>query len=297
MAGSIAVLVDNREFVRFCPLREGESGLINLTTMLPDQDRAYIEVYFVNGNLREHIHTFHASGIRTGDHKPQIVVSAHVRGGATLTLRVDGELVATEAFSIPAAMRRGRPGPWIAAAGVTVLLALLGWGILWITRGSGPVEPSGAAAAASGPGAVVEPEAEPLDDTALPADPPPLPDDRTLYFTPESADLIPETRARLDATAVAIAEWVAAGGDPARLTVTAIGHTALYDTKASRLELSRERAQAAAAYLESRLQELGSIGVGIETSGRGGNDPVTREIEAQWLNRRVEIAVHTGASE
>ncbi len=296
MAGSIAVLVDNREFVRFCPLREGESGLINLTTMLPDQDRAYIEVYFVNGNLREHIHTFHASEIRTGDRKPQIVVSARVRGSATVTLRVDGELVATEAFSIPAAMRRGRPGPWIAAAGVIVLLALLGWGIWWITWGSGPVGSSGAASAARDE-AVAAPEAEPQDDPAPPAEPPPLPDDRTLYFTPESADLIPETRAKLDATATAIAEWATTGGDPARLTVTAIGHTALYDTEASRLELSRERARATAARLEARLEELGIRGVRIETSGRGGRDPVTREIETQWLNRRVEIAVETGAGE
>ena len=100
-------------------------------------------------------------------------------------------------------------------------------------------------------GAVAAPEAEPQDDTAPPAAPPPLPDDRTLYFTPESADLIPETRAKLDATATAIAEWATAGGDPARLTVTAIGHTALYDTEASRLELSRERARATAARLEA----------------------------------------------
>lgn len=303
MAGWIAVLVDNREYVRFCPLGEGESGLINLTTMLPDQDRAYIEVYFTNGNLRERIHTFHASGIRAGGRRPQIVVSAHVRGSATITLRVDGELVATESFTIPAAMRRARLWPWVAAAAVIVLLALLGWGIWWVTWGTaGPGERRTDAARASD---VVDRASDvvdraaggdegELDDDAVRTDrasaaPPRLPGDGTLYFTPESARLILETREKLDDVAAAIAAWADAGGDPTELTVTTIGHTALYHTEASRLELSRERARAAAAYLEALLEELGIAGVGIETSGRGGRQPVTRATDAQWRNRRVEI--------
>lgn len=319
MSGWLAVLVDNREYVRFCPLREGESGLINLTTMLPDQDRAYIEVYFVNGNLHEQIHTFHASEIRTGERKPQIVVSAHVRGDAAVTLRIDGELVATERFAIPLAMRRARPGPWIAAAAGLILLAALGWGIWWVAGGAdaagradsqlaadrrAPDRPAAdsrdaepATRADSPQGAALSEEA-PSEQPA--ADRPPvLPattaDGRTLYFTPESARLILETRAKLDATTAAIAAWADAGGDPADLAVAAVGHTALYDTEASRLELSRERARAAAAYLEARLGEAGVRGVEIETTGRGGREPVTRETDAQWRNRRVEISVELAA--
>lgn len=350
MAGWIAVLVDNREYVRFCPLREGESGLINLTTMLPDQDRAYIEVYFVNGDLREQIHTFHASGIRTGDRRPQIVVSGHVRGDATVTLRVDGELVATESFPVPAAMRRARPGPWIAAAAALVLLAALGWGVWWLgwgadapraggvdlasggtapgagaagtpadagsaDGGSAQGEPDDAPRADGGTGTAPEPPAadaprgEPAvstgaaestgstDEPDPPALPPTLSDPTILYFTPESARLILETRQKLDAVAAAIARWEAEGGDPEEIAVAAVGHTALFDTEASRLELSRERARAAAGYLAERMNELDVSAVGLETSGRGGREPVTRDENAQWRNRRVEIRVEFGSGE
>lgn len=306
MAGWIAVLVDNREYVRFCPLREGESGLINLTTMLPDQDRAYIELYFVNGDLREQIHTFHASGIRTGDRRPQIVVSGHVRGDATVTLRVDGELVATESFAVPEAMRRARPGPWIAAAVGLLLLAALGWGVWWVAWGadaSGRAESDLAAGRSSARTDARAHEAAAGSDSPAEGEPanapPPLPataaDGGTLYFTPESARLILETRAKLDALAAQIGAWADEGGDPAALAVTAVGHTALYDTEASRLELSRERAHAAAAYLEARLDEVGVQGVVIETAGRGGREPVARGTDAQWRNRRVEISFETSA--
>ena len=309
MAGWIAVLVDNREYVRFCPLREGESGLINLTTMLPDQDRAYIEVYFVNGNLREQIHTFHASGIRTGDRRPQIVVSGHVRGDATVTLRVDGELVATESFPVPAAMRRARPGPWIAAAAALVLLAALGWGVWWLGWGADAPRADGGTGTAPEPPAADAPRGEPAVSTGVaestgstdepdpPALPPTLSDPPILYFTPESARLILETRQKLEAVAAAIARWEAEGGDPEELAVAAVGHTALFDTEASRLELSRERARAAAGYLAERLSELDVSAVGLETSGRGGREPVTRDENAQWRNRRVEIRVESGSGE
>ena len=315
MAGWIAVLVDNKELVRFVPLREGESGVLNLTTMLPDQAQAYVEIYFVRGALQEHVHTFHARGIRTGEPRPQIVVSGHVRGDATVTLRVDGELISTTTIPIQEEMQRPRTLPWIVAAAAVVIALAVGAGIWWAASGRAfgreadapptasreqPTrsrEQSGTADdqtdTVSEPADQGSSEPEGATGTSSPDPEPParIGLDLTLYFLPEQATLIPATRSELDATAEAINEWVAAGGDAARLTVELVGHTALYGTQASRLELSRERSRVAASYLRTELEERGITGVGLRSEGRGGREPVTRDESEEWRNRRVELTL------
>ncbi|MFW6289077.1 MAG: hypothetical protein ACOC2Q_04795, partial [Spirochaetota bacterium] len=135
MPGWVAVLVDNKELVRFARLREGARGALNLTTMLPDQDRASVEIHLVNGRDSTHIHTFHAEDIRGDGRRPEIVVSSHVRDRLNVALHVDGELVGSEEFTIPAAMSAFRPGPPIAILlGLLAVLAL-GWGVWWMFSG------------------------------------------------------------------------------------------------------------------------------------------------------------------
>ncbi|MFP4113125.1 MAG: OmpA family protein [Spirochaetota bacterium] len=346
MAGSLSVLVDNKELVPITRLREGESGVLNLTTMLPDQNQAYIEIYFKNGRRRGHIQTFHVNRLRHGKERPQIVVSAHIREQrATVTLRIDGELIATESYPIPAEMLSGRPWPWLAAAAAIALVAVIGWGAWslargeWSIAGSAPADSrAGNAADASGepaaetrdgpdtasapeqeaeparavapegdtepdtetdtepePSTTTESEARAQDGDEEPADAPPATRaEAIVYFEPESAVLRAATKEELNLVAAGIAQWIGAGGDPETVTIVAEGHTALYDTEASRLELSRERAAAVADYLSDALNERGIGRPEIETSGRGGQEPVTRTESEQWRNRRVELTITGG---
>jgi outer membrane protein OmpA-like peptidoglycan-associated protein len=318
VAGSIAVLVDNREIVRFCRLAEGSSGAINLTTMLPEQDRAYVEVYFVNGRLRQPVHTFRARSIRRGANRPRIVLSGHVRGDATVSLRVDGELVASESFAVPDAMRRHLVLPWLAGAAALALIAALGLGGWWLASGGGgsgvgaegvlrggdaargrtggvlPGEDATAGAAQASPDEDAtggDGEDLPGEDASAGAAPalPAVPG--LVYFEPESSLLLDATRRTLDEIAAGIATWVGEGGDPSALAIEATGHTALYDSEESRLELSRERARAVADYLRAALRDDGLAEVTFVTEGEGGRDPVTRSVADQWRNRRVEISV------
>jgi outer membrane protein OmpA-like peptidoglycan-associated protein len=337
--------------VPFIRLQEGESGVLNLTTMLPNQERAYVEVYFVHGPRRRRIHTFHANKIPVYDSRPQIVVSAHVRGDATVSLRIDGELIASETFPIPAEMRAARPWPWIAGIAALLLVAGLAIGVWWLSgsgwgtlarsdapAGTEPLtDPEAVAERSSdlskprttrseppttrqqdtGPTAEGGPQLEPeettppgdtdsgMDEGDAPGEAPterPAPgpgllaEETTVYFEPESAQLSPQTRERLTVIADMIADWIASGGAPSDVAVAAEGHTALYDTEQSRLELSRERARAVAEYLTAALAVADVTGVRITTIGRGGKEPITRSEPRQWRNRRVEIVV-TGEAE
>ncbi len=308
VSGWVAVLVDNKELVPFSRLREGASGSLNLTTMLPDQDRASVEVHLVNGSESARTHTFQTENLRREGRRPDIVISARVQGKLHVSLRVEGELVGSEAFAIPATMTAFRRGPLIAILLALLAVLGLGWGVWWAFSNIDAPAPRERVAEIvvledAGEARTVSPaEREPLVDppaaTAEPAPPaaePPATElEVTVLFEPERADLLPPATEALDRIAAALQRWESAGADPESMRVELVGHTALYGNERSRVALSDERARAAAGYLRERLRELGIADVEISVAGRGGREPVTRAEPEQWRNRRVEIDVTTG---
>lgn len=293
MAGWIAVLADNDRLVRIAPLRQGESGVVNLTTMLPSQERAYVEVYFARGRMREPAQTFYAENLRPGDPQPQIVVSAHVRGEVTVTLRVDGELVATNSIPIPAAMRIGRRRPVLLLALLFFIAAALAVGAWWVARGEGwpaahdgrPSTPVRSPAARELPGVQeTRDTAEALDVRA------------TVHFLPESAELLPEAVEEITAIADRIAAWVDGSGRAESLRIDVEGHTAEYGSEVSRMALSAARAEAVARHLRAEL-EAAELDIPVRTAGYGAARPVTQSRADEWRNRRARITVTGEAPE
>lgn len=280
MAGWIAVLADNDRLVRIAPLREGESGVANLTTVLPSQERAYVEVYFVRGGTREPVHTFYAEKLRQGDPQPRIVVSAHVRGEVTMTLRVDGELIATHSIPIPPVMRVRRR-PTLLLALLLFVAAALAFGAWWLTTRDGRRSPEARERPAVEEGRHI---AEALDTRA------------TVHFLPESAELLPEAVEQISAIADRIAGWVDDGGSAESLRIYIEGHTARYGDEASRAELSVARAETVANRLRA---ELGAAGVdtGIQTAGFGAERPIAESRTDEWRNRRARVMVTGHAPE
>ncbi len=105
----------------------------------------------------------------------------------------------------------------------------------------------------------------------------------TVYFLPESSVLLEPAK-----TALRQIYDRVAGTDA---FITAIeGHCALFDTEESREWLSEERAENVYAY----LRQLGApFSAPPEVRGVGGRKPVTRALDKQELNRRVEILIET----
>jgi outer membrane protein OmpA-like peptidoglycan-associated protein len=358
VAGYAAVLVDNRDLVRLVVLRERESGVLNLTTMLPNQDRALIHVYLVNGRNRILAHTFDARNLLRDGRRPEIVVSGHLREALHVTLRIDGEMIATTTIQLPQAITRWNPWPLVFRIAGLAAIALVGWGVWQLVSGvisggdrlvraagesmeevdslategasvqaeTGSPSTDTAAAAAERPAtdeAVAEPEASvqpeavapesasPVSQEALLAEPavpaeqppeesttqpvaPPAAEnvirtrtevqEYTVYFTPESAEIISSTAECLD--------QIADSHPDGQVEIVASGHTALYDSEASRQALSELRAQAVAEYLRRRFEENRSAAeVSYQLNGFGGTRPVTRDEADQWRNRRVEITL------
>ncbi len=301
MAGWIAVLADNDRLVRIAPLREGESGVVNLTTMLPSQERAYVEVYFVRDRTREPVHTFYADKLGQGDPQPQIVVSAHVRGEVTMTLRVDGELIAAHSTPIPPAMRVHRRSTLLLAL-LLLIAAALAFGAWWLATGDGwlttrdgrPSSEARSPAARSPevrPPAPTPPAARELPAVAASRDVADALDARaTVHFLPESAELLPEAVEEIATIADRIAGWIDGGGSAESLRIEVEGHTAHYGNEASRVELSIARAQAVADRLRAELDAEG-VDMRIQTAGYGAERPVTQSRTDEWRNRRVRITV------
>ncbi len=107
----------------------------------------------------------------------------------------------------------------------------------------------------------------------------------TVYFLPESPVLLEPAKNTLRRI------YDRAAGTDA--VITAIeGHCALFDTEESREWLSEERAENVYAY----LKQLGvPFSAPPEVRGAGGRKPVTRTLDKQELNRRVEILIETTA--
>lgn len=299
----MTVLVDNKDYVPISKLKEPESGELNLTTMMPDQDRATIELYLRGGRYLEPLHTFELTGLHGKPERPRIVVSAHVRGTLNVTLRVDGELIESKSFPVPEEVHRVNWAPWLWSAMITLLLAAVTIvGVLYLpdlmARDATEVGPS--TAEIEQPETrdeferTVEPKVAPeprgpVGTVAVDSVDPELPSnliEQPLYFEPESAGLLPETREQIDAIAAAIAEAA-----PESMQVRIVGHTALFGTQGARTELSLRRAQNVANALAERLERSGVAGVELLPEGLGGAEPVTRDGADQWRNRRVVLSL------
>ncbi len=292
MADWVAVLADKERLIRIAPLRDGESGVVNLTTMLPTQDRAYIEIFLVRGSLREPFHTFYAQKISRGDPRPRIVVSAHVRGEVTVTLRVNGELVASHSAPIRPATRAPRSATAFLLVPLLLLAAALAFGTWWLLTGNArpaaAVRPPAApppATTAQRPQLETEPR-EPVTPTPAEA----LRIRATVHFLPESAQLLPEAVDELETVADRIAGWLEDGGSAEALRIRVEGHTAMYGTEAARIELSLARAQRVADHLRAAL-ETAAPDTRIETAGFGAQRQVTASWADEWRNRRAQVTV------
>lgn len=115
--------------------------------------------------------------------------------------------------------------------------------------------------------------------TETPETPAPIDLEETVYFRPNSAELGPEALQVLRTLAETLAEHPEA-------VLEISGHCALYGTEEGREELSRERAESTEAFLRSRGWRPDSP---PRIRAMAGHEPVTRDSEAQHLNRRVEL--------
>lgn len=292
----VAVLVDHTRLATLLRLRPGASGRLNLTTILPHQARMRVELFIVSGRTRKPLHTFDVRRPDTDAPRPMIVLSGHVRGEFNANLRINGEKVAT--FSKRIALER-RLAPVLWPIALLVLAgATYGGFQLWGRHASEAQQHPGSDAQSERSSVETElPESDPTvdgnrADTAKPevdaaeprGDDTPVAtpagatfEDVTIYFDPDSAELTAEARARLDELATRI------GDAASELTVS--GHTAVFPTARWRSELSAARAQAVAAYLQARLPQTR-----VDLVARGGQDPVSLELDQQWQNRRVVIS-------
>lgn len=105
--------------------------------------------------------------------------------------------------------------------------------------------------------------------------------EKQVYFQPDNANLTGEARKLLIDLADTLKEHPEA-------PVAIFGHCALYGTEKGRIELSQQRAEQVADFLRDRGWKPETL---PEIRGLGGNQPVTRNSENQYLNRRVEIIV------
>ena len=104
-----------------------------------------------------------------------------------------------------------------------------------------------------------------------------------LNFPPESAEIIPETAARLDAIAELLEDY-------ADKQLLIEGHTADVGAKSAQQKLSVERAQAVADYFIGKGAVKASQ---LVIEGRGGDMPIASNDteEGRAKNRRVEITL------
>lgn len=197
--------------------------------------------------------------------------------------------------------------PLLVAALAAAALALLLWGGLGLARSvfapSVAEEPE-RDAPADEPEIALEVEDEretqiAAEEDETPEEPeapePPVspaiePQERTVYFTADSARITSETRASLRELAEELNEFLRDGAEMEVLRLH--GHTAIAGPERGRLRLSEQRAENVHDVLvslelpvaEHELEEL-------DIRGYGSGSPVTHDPEKQHRNRRVEITV------
>ncbi|ADK82757.1 OmpA family protein [Sediminispirochaeta smaragdinae] len=101
-----------------------------------------------------------------------------------------------------------------------------------------------------------------------------------IYFHPNDSELTAEAQTQLRVFGRQLREWNSIDA------VSIEGHCALLGTEKGRIELSRERAENSAAFLET----IGIPAQGVSLQWFAGERPATRDPDKQELNRRVEIS-------
>lgn len=295
------------------------SGSIELMPIEERQTQAIVRLFAVSEQKRVELTRFTVSPLpRPDGRRPILGLRARIDPDKRLRLRLDVENRLYDRREIPVRRYLGGPSP-VAVTLAVLLLLLLGAaaGYLAIERagadtareetaeasgdeetasrqaraaadeGAKQAQPAADEAPQQTQAAPKEAEAAPSasDAEAGPAsaetDQALLDQSWSVYFRPDSPMLTSETKRILDRVADELAD---AGSIRLELT----GHTALFGTERGRIELSRERAARAAAYLDERLP---GDAVSLQHRGVGGRSPVTEDPDRQHLNRRVEIRV------
>lgn len=312
----LAVQIEHRDLVRVLEIAPESQGTLDLTTMRRDQRKAVIEVFLVDGPDRRVVASFVAPSLPNLEkRKPLIQLKGAVHEGrARLQLFVEGQLVDTKGVDVRRFLPRRSFIPVL--LGAVVLLLLVGGAYLLFLRDEAPEAPVPNAPQATAPeprtttqapspGSAPEATGRVPDSAApagpspstvpsttpatAPADPAPegtiaprsIPREAgfTVYFTPNSAVLTPAAQEELRRVQTALERNPV---DQLRI----VGHTALAGTEAGRIELSWDRARAVQAFLsEGGVEDVDQA----QVIGRGGEDPVVRDLERQQRNRRVEI--------
>ena len=265
---SICVVTDNENLKPLLIASEGSAGHLPLTTIREGQKRAHIRLYQIDDTGKRKLYELTIDNL--GESKPEIDLDGICRGGAVhLTFLLNGAPIKHVSLPIHEATTVKRPW-WLLAPAVLIAAALVF--LLFPDEAPPPAPANGSFTIPSDPvesSTIVEPPSAVIVE-ALEA---------TVYFSPNSAVLLPDTQEALLGLAEELStkpEW--------RVQVS--GHCALAGTEQGRIELSWERAQMVSSYL---LASGWSPQEAPVLTGFGGKMPVTVDEDLQHLNRRVEI--------
>ncbi len=300
----IAVEVDHTRYATFANPGDREQRSIELTTIEPNQKRAVVRLFLFRGESRRLLTSFDLQELPRGGEKPLITLAAQRGRGSRMRFRiyVNNRLTGDQTVRVPRDKK-----PLLVAALAAAALALLLWGGLGLARSvfapSVAEEPE-RDAPADEPEIALEVEDEretqiAAEEDETPEEPeapePPVspaiePQERTVYFTADSARITSETRASLRELAEELNEFLRDGAEMEVLRLH--GHTAIAGPERGRLRLSEQRAENVHDVLvslelpvaEHELEEL-------DIRGYGSGSPVTHDPEKQHRNRRVEITV------
>ncbi len=285
---SIAVEVDHTRYAKFARPDDREPRRIELTTIEAGQQRAVVRIFLIRGDERRLLTTFDLRGLPAGEHRPLITLTAQRLRGRRMAFRIylDRQPRGEQLARLPAERRAV-----LVALLPLLVLALIAGGYFFVRTGligpapPAPIETARDELAAPAP---EEPEPEPEPEEVEPAV---LAErEATVYFTPDSPAITPETRRSLEELAAELNAELEAGAEIRAVTLH--GHTAIAGPERGRQRLSEQRAERVYAALlelglppgEAELEEL-------QISGFGSSRPVTRDPEEQQRNRRVEIRI------
>ncbi len=283
--GEICVVVDNHRLEPLLDNSDGASGSLRITTIRSGQTRALIEIKSRHGERTTLMYSLEVNDL-PGD-RPKMEVRGRIDSRALkLEFLLQDKVFHRATVELP---RPRRTGWWVFVPAFLIVAAML---VLLLPRKgetpgesvselSAPVTMTRPPSEAT-PEPPKEPRLQPAPAVNLagePADIAEQPVLRTVYFLPDRATLTAETRKRLDELLISLQddkEW--------QIKIT--GHCAIAGTEKGRLDLSLKRAREVFAYLEAG-------GFSPETepavTGAGDDEPVTRDLDLQHLNRRVEI--------
>ena len=332
MSLTFGIEVEHVHYALLLNTEKRNQGSIDLTTLADNQKKALIRVFLFEKHKKTLVHTIELSPLpRKPAGKPRITCRGEFTSNRFLhiTVSLEGKNLYTGDVDVKKYRKRG--GWWliplfliIAGGGIAAALVMTGdnredgkmKGLLDTERpepesisetseksteqeraapaAETETEDSGVEAAERQQTAVQQPEQQTAAVEAEQED-----ETRTSPGTVETAVVdvqkelvyfLPESPVLLDAAKKTLQEL----RDQMRNTNAKIraieGHCALFDTEESREQLSEKRAENVYDY----LQQIGApFSENPEIRGFGGREPVTRSIERQELNRRVEIIIET----